>query len=92
MYNSGDFKSEEVASELSNVIANDMVKTNKNRVNEASYIGELNEFKGEDCIAILGELGYYSNLNELQKIISDEYVGYITDQMANELYDVVNNK
>ena len=92
MYNSGDFKSEEVANELSKAMVNDMVKTNNNRINEDYYVGELGEFKGEDCIAILGELGYYSNLNELQKIISDEYVEYITDQMANELYDVVNNK
>lgn len=92
MYNSGDFKSEKVANELSKAMTNDMVKTNNNRINEDYYVGELSEFKGEDCIAILGELGYYSNLNELQKIISDEYVEYITDQMANELYDVVNNK
>lgn len=89
MYNPGDYESEKVADRLSESIEdNGMVVKTSNRTN-SGYIGELNCIN-EDTIAVLGELGYYTNISELQKIISDEYTDYVSEQIANELYEVLN--
>ena len=46
-----------------------MVKQRENQVNNG-YIGELNKIHNS-TIGVLGELGFFSNPNELQKIMSN---------------------
>ncbi len=88
MYNTDDYESEKVADRLSKSIEDNglVVKTN-NRTN-TGYIGELNSID-DDTIAVLGELGFYTSLDELENIISDEYVEFVSQQIANELYEVL---
>lgn len=71
-----------LAQRLSESIANGAVPTRANATNNG-YIGELNQTG--DIINILGEFGFFDNLEELQNIISDEQVDYVSTQIANEL-------
>lgn len=71
-----------LAQRLSNSIANGAVPTRANATNNG-YIGELNQTG--DIINILGEFGFFDNLEELQNIISDEQVDYVSTQIASEL-------
>lgn len=84
--NQGDNTDALIAQELSNSIKGGSVKQRANRVQDG-YIGEMNQTS--DMINILGEFGFFSNLEELQKIISDEQVQYIAQQIAKELYLVL---
>ena len=86
MYNDGDTKSAEVAVKLSNSIANNnYVPQRDNRANDG-YIGELNQFRETGKISILGEFGYF-NKAEIVKICSDEYVNYVSDKVAESIYN-----
>lgn len=88
MYNTDDYESEKVADRLSKSIEdNGLVVKTSNRTN-TGYIGELNSID-DDTIAVLGELGFYTSLDELENIISDEYVEFVSQQIANELYEVL---
>lgn len=84
--NQGDDTDALIAQELSNSIKGGSVKQRANRVQD-DYIGEMCETN--DMINILGEFGFFSNPEELQKIISDEQVQYIAQQIAKELYLVL---
>lgn len=86
MSNEKDYKSYEFAKQLSNSISNNgKVPQNKNRLNDG-YIGELNEVGKDGRISVLAELGYFSNPEELKKIVSDEYVEDVSTKIANEIY------
>jgi hypothetical protein len=86
MYNEGDMNSAVVANKLSNSIANNnYVPQRENRANDG-YIGELNQFKDTNKISILGEFGYF-NKAEIVKICSDEYVNFVSDKIAESIYN-----
>jgi len=56
-------------------------------ITSKGYLSLLNETGG--MINILGEFGFFSNVNELEKIISDEQVDYVSTNIANELYEIL---
>jgi N-acetylmuramoyl-L-alanine amidase len=87
MYNQGDISSKRLAARLSDAINNSMVPQ---RCNQASngYIGELNTV---NCDAVLLELGFFSNLEELEIICSDDYVEFVSTRIANELIKALQN-
>ena len=86
MYNEGDTTSANVANKLSNSIVNNgYVPQRQNRANNG-YIGELNHVKETNRISILGEFGYF-NKAEIVKICSDEYVNYVSDRIAESIYN-----
>lgn len=86
MTNEGDSKSAQVAKNLSNSIANNgYVPQRSNRINNG-YIGEMNQVKANGRISILGEFGYF-NKAEIVKICSDEYNDYVSDKIAEALYN-----
>lgn len=86
MYNERDMNSAAVANKLSNSIANNnYVPQRQNRANDG-YIGELNQFKDTNKISILGEFGYF-NKAEIVKICSDEYVNFVSDKIAESIYN-----
>lgn len=86
MSNEKDYKSYDFAQQLSESISdNGKVPRNSNRLNDG-YIGELNEVGKDGRIAVLAELGYFSNPEELKMIMSDEYVDDISTKIANEIY------
>lgn len=89
MYNEGDYNSSRIASRLNEALRyNGYVPQKKNRVNDG-YIGELNHVYKSGRICVLGELGFFSNPNELKYIMSDEYVDVVTTNMARELYNTL---
>ena len=90
MTNPNDKTSSIVAQRLSNSIKdNGKIPQRDNRLN-TGYIGEMNEVNKEGRISILGEFGYF-NKAELMKIMSDEYVDYVSTRIANELYKQLNS-
>lgn len=90
MTNPNDKASSIVARRLSNSIKdNGKIPQTDNRLN-TGYIGEMNEVNKEGRISILGEFGYF-NKAELMKIMSDEYVDYVSTRIANELYKQLNS-
>ena len=90
MTNPNDKASSIVAQRLSNSIKdNGKIPQTDNRLN-TGYIGEMNEVNKEGRISILGEFGYF-NKAELMKIMSDEYVDYVSTRIANELYKQLNS-
>lgn len=90
MYNPGDNRSEQLAEILSNAIKNNQVPQKCNRPN-TGYIGELNSIN-KSTTPVLLELGFFSNLSELEKICSDSYVDFISTQLANELTTIINTQ
>lgn len=89
MSNRGDVQSSIFAKELSDSFANNgLIPQRSNRANDG-YIGELNTVNKEGRISILGEFGYF-NKAELLKIVSNEYVNYVSDQVAYSLYNQLN--
>ena len=87
MYNEGDIESERLAARLSDAINNSMVPQRCNQTNDG-YIGELNAV---NCDAVLLELGFFSNLEELEIICSDDYVEFVSTRIANELTKALQN-
>ena len=86
MTNQYDQKSAVVAKKLSKSIMNNgEIPQRSNRINDG-YIGEMNQFKGTNKISILGEFGYF-NKTEIVKICSDKYVDYVSDKIAESLYN-----
>lgn len=86
--NEDDHKSTIIAQSLSDSIKdNNLVPQMKNRTNVDNYIGEINETAKNGRISILGELGFFSNPEELKLIISDEYVDYVSSKLADKLYE-----
>ena len=87
MCNENDYDSAVAAKKLSNSISNNgMVPQRDNRHN-TGYIGELNEVgKSDTKICVLGEFGYF-NKAEIKTIVSDKYVDYVSDKIAESLYN-----
>ena len=86
MSNEGDSKSSTFAKRLADAMAkNGLIPQRDNRANDG-YIGELNTVKAENRISILGEFGYF-NKAEIVKICSDEYVNYVSDKVAESIYE-----
>ena len=88
MYNAGDAVSKAMANRLSNAIKdNGMVPQREARANDG-YIGELNVIN-KTTIPVLLELGFFSNLEELEVICSDAYVQDVTTKLANEITNII---
>ena len=95
MYNNGDIISKKYAQRLSNSIATiTPVRQRNNHPNlrdGKSYIGELNEFKNTNTIAILAELGFFSDVNgDLISITNKNVIDDVTENMANEIVNILN--
>ena len=89
MYNQGDGASAKVATRLSESIrANGQIPQRENRPNNG-YIGELNQVASSSRISILGEFGYF-NKAEIIKICSDEYCNYVSEAIARQLVEELN--
>ena len=89
MYNPNDKLSEYVAKRLSNSIKdNGMVQQRCNRPN-TGYIGELNAIHSGTTPVLL-ELGFFSNISELEKICSDKYVDYVSTNLSKEIIEILN--
>ena len=41
-------------------------------------------------VPVLLELGFFSNISELETICSDSYVDYVSTNLANELANIMN--
>jgi hypothetical protein len=91
MYNQNDEQGKAIADRLSNAIAdNGQVPMRDSRANDG-YIGELNVIN-KTTTPVLLELGFFSNISELEKICSDSYVQYVSTQLANEITSIIKNK
>ena len=90
MYNPNNTQSKELAERLSNAIRdNSKVPQRENRANDG-YIGELNVINNTTTPALL-ELGFFSNLEELEHICSDSYVDYVSTRLAKEIRIILND-
>ena len=84
----GDYKSQVLANRLSNSIKyNGLVKQRETQTN-SSYIGELNAIHSSTS-AVLLELGFFDNATELKNICSDNYVDYVSNNLANEISIII---
>lgn len=89
MYNPGNEASKKAAIRLSNAIqGNGQVPKRDNRPN-TGYIGELNVINSS-TVPVLLELGFFSNISELENICSDSYVDYVSTKLANEILLMLN--
>ena len=89
MYNPKNEASKKTAIRLSNAIQdNGQVPKRDNRPN-TGYIGEMNVIN-PSTIPVLLELGFFSNIDELEEICSDSYVNYVSTNLANEIAKIVN--
>jgi N-acetylmuramoyl-L-alanine amidase len=88
MYNPNNTKSKEVADRLSNAINNNGRVPQRPSRENTGYIGELNVINNS-TVPVLLELGFFSNIDELEKICSDSYVQYISTQLANEITNII---
>jgi N-acetylmuramoyl-L-alanine amidase len=90
MYNNTE-ESKELANRLSDCIkSNGQVPQRDNQLN-TGYIGELNNIN-KSTTAVLLELGFFSNKEELEIICSDSYTDYVSTQIANELTKTLNQQ
>lgn len=92
--NNKDKVSEKVAKQLSeSIVDNPMnIPQLKNRYNERdgkAYIGEMNEMGKTNSINILGEMGFFSNQEELVKIVNNEQIEFLADKISNELINTL---
>lgn len=90
MYNPGDTQGKILAQQLSDAIKNNKVPQRSCREN-TGYIGEMNIINSTTTPVLL-ELGFFSNLEELEIICSDSYVNHVSTQLANELYKIINTQ
>lgn len=84
--NKGNTNDKIIADKLSNRLANGEVPQRSNKINDG-YIGEMNVTGG--LMNILYEGGFFSNLEELQVIMSDEHIEFVSTQIAEELATVL---
>ena len=88
MYNAEDAVGKAMADRLSNAIRdNGKVPQRASRANDG-YIGELNVIN-KTTTPVLLELGFFSNLKELEIICSDDYVQDVTTKLANEITNII---
>lgn len=84
MYNPGDVKSKQLADNISNALRNNgKIRQCQNRINDG-YIGELNVLD-KNITAVLVELGYFSNIKELEVICSDHQTYYYAKYISQEI-------
>lgn len=94
MYNNNDAVSMNIAKRLSNSIK-DVTPVRQrgnapNLRNNKAYIGELNEFKNTDTIAVLAELGFFSDIDgDLQAITSKNIIKSVSKALADEIYKIL---
>lgn len=94
MYNNNDAVSMNIAKRLSDSIKNvTPVRQRSNAPNlrnNKAYIGELNEFKDTDTIAVLAELGFFSDIDgDLQAITSKNVIKSVSKALADEIYKIL---
>lgn len=94
MYNNNDAVSMNIAKRLSDSIKNvTPVRQRSNAPNlrnNKAYIGELNEFKNTDTIAVLAELGFFSDIDgDLQAITSKNIIKSVSKALADEIYKIL---
>ena len=88
MSNKGDAQARLIADRLSISIENNgMIKRRGALLNNGN-IGEMNKISN-GTIALLLEAGFYSNPNELKKLMSDEYSNYIATHLTNEIKNIL---
>lgn len=87
MCNEGEHQDALISQRLANSVKGSSVPMLDNRLNTNGYIGELNETSS--MINILGEFGFFSNPKELEIIMSDEQVEFISERVANEIYQIL---
>lgn len=94
MYNNNDVVSMNIAERLSDSIK-DVTPVRQrsntpNLRNNKAYIGELNEFRGTNTIAVLTELGFFSDIDgDLQAITSRNVIKSVSKALANEIYKIL---
>ncbi len=94
MYNNNDVVSMNIAKRLSDSIK-DVTPVRQrsntpNLRNNKAYIGELNEFKGTNTIAVLAELGFFSDIDgDLQAITNKNVIKSVSKALANEIYKIL---
>ena len=84
--NRGNVNDRAIADKLSNRLSAGKVSQRSNKTNDG-YIGELNATGG--LMNILYEGGFFSNLEELQVIMSNEHIEFVSTQIAEELATVL---
>ena len=82
MTNEGNQTARNIADRLSISMENNGMIPKRNALLNSGAIGEMNEINNS-TIALLLEAGFYSNPNELKHLMSDEYVNYIAEHIAN---------
>ncbi len=90
MTNEGNQTARNIADRLSISMENNGMIPKRNALLNSGRIGEMNVIN-DSTIALLLEAGFYSNPNELKHLMSDEYVNYIAEHMANEMVEVLND-
>lgn len=94
MYNNDDVVNMNIAKRLSDSIK-DVTPVRQrsnapNLRNNKAYIGELNEFKDTNTIAVLAELGFFSDIDgDLQAITSRNVIKSVSKALANEIYKIL---
>ena len=89
MSNKGDAQARLIADRLSSSIENNGMIKRRNALLNEGRIGEMNKINNR-TIALLFEAGFYSNPNELKKLMSDEYSNYIAMHLTSELVKILN--
>lgn len=89
--NNNDELSEKIAQQLSDdIVDNPMnIPQMHNRYNVDNYIGEMNEMDKIDSINILGEFGFFSNPEEVVKIIADEQIEFLAEKVSDNLMETL---
>ena len=91
MCNENDKLGAEIATRLSNAISdNGQIRQMQNRKNVNNYIGELNHLNNT-TVGVLAELGFFSNPSELEIICSDAYTDYVSQHLADEIVNILND-
>lgn len=91
MVNENSNKDKKYAEALSNALKDNPGKIPKREVRiQNGYIGEMNVKPGS--INMLGEFGYFSNKEELKKIMDDKQVDYMAKEIANVLVNIIENE
>ena len=88
MYNPKDESSKQVAIKLSNALQDNGQVPKRDCRPNTGYIGEMNVINPTTTPVLL-ELGFFSNIDELEKICSDSYVQYVSTQLANEITNIL---
>ena len=89
MYNPNNQMSKQVAARLSDALKDNGQVPQRSHRENTGYIGELNAINSSTTPVLL-ELGFFSNIDELEKICSNSYVDYVSTNLANEISNILN--